>query len=99
MTAKSDRSNPRLEELLEQRISAIAARELEAAIAKIVREVLGGEEQTGIEPDLPGEKLEANEFPQAFLETFGSWEDDRTSEEIIEDIYASRNFYNREYSQ
>ena len=92
MTAGSDRSNPRLEELLERRISAIAARELEAAIALIVREVLAGEKQTGIERDLPGEKPEADEFPQAFLETFGSWEDDRTAEEIIEDIYASRNF-------
>jgi len=27
--------------------------------------------------------------PQAFLETFGSWEDTRTAEEIIDDIYSS----------
>ncbi|MEH2399436.1 hypothetical protein [Nostoc sp.] len=28
--------------------------------------------------------------PQAFLETFGTWEDTRTTEEIIDDIYSSR---------
>ena len=28
--------------------------------------------------------------PEAFLETFGSWEDTHTAEEIIDDIYSSR---------
>jgi len=28
--------------------------------------------------------------PEAVLATFGSWQDERSAEEIIEDIYASR---------
>ena len=37
--------------------------------------------------DAHAESLEAD---QEFWETFGSWQDDRSVEEIIEDIYASR---------
>lgn len=33
-----------------------------------------------------------------FIETFGVWEDERTSEEIIEDIYNSRTISNTDYS-
>ena len=35
-------------------------------------------------------KISANEDVQLFWVSFGSWQDDRTVEEIIEDIYKSR---------
>ncbi|MEC4891865.1 MAG: hypothetical protein SAL07_10605 [Oscillatoria sp. PMC 1051.18] len=33
---------------------------------------------------------QVNYSSQALLETFDSWEDERTTEEIINDIYSSR---------
>ncbi|MEH2369232.1 hypothetical protein [Nostoc sp.] len=33
-----------------------------------------------------------------FLETFGSWEDTRTAEEIVDEIYSSRTVSERNYS-
>ena len=33
---------------------------------------------------------EKNNKKERFLKTFGSWEDDRTAEDIIKDIYSSR---------
>lgn len=34
---------------------------------------------------------------EAFMEKFGAWEDERTSEEIVKDIYESRTISNTEY--
>ncbi|WP_414585811.1 hypothetical protein [Scytonema sp. PCC 10023] len=34
---------------------------------------------------------------ETFMEKFGAWEDERTSEEIIQDIYDSRTSSNSEY--
>lgn len=34
---------------------------------------------------------------EAFLETFGTWEDTRTAEEIIDEIYSSRTVSDRDY--
>jgi hypothetical protein len=31
-------------------------------------------------------------FSEKFLQTFGSWEDNRSTEQIISDIYTSRSF-------
>lgn len=36
--------------------------------------------------------------PQEFLDIFGSWEDNRSAEEIIEDIYSSRTFSDNQES-
>ncbi|MEH1773210.1 MAG: CopG family transcriptional regulator [Nostoc sp.] len=35
---------------------------------------------------------------EGFLETFGSWEDTRTAEEIVDEIYSSRTVSDRDYS-
>ncbi|MFS0516395.1 ribbon-helix-helix protein, CopG family [Nostoc sp. UIC 10607] len=35
---------------------------------------------------------------EGFLETFGSWEDTRTAEEIVDEIYSSRTVSDRNYS-
>ncbi|MDZ8256964.1 CopG family transcriptional regulator [Nostoc sp. ChiQUE01b] len=35
---------------------------------------------------------------EAFLETFGTWEDTRTAEEIVDEIYSSRTINERNYS-
>ncbi len=37
------------------------------------------------------ESINKEEQYQTFLETFGKWQDDRTTEEIIASIYDSRN--------
>jgi len=40
--------------------------------------------------------IEDTEDVKLFWQSFGSWEDDRTAEEIIEDIYKSRRSTSRE---
>lgn len=37
-----------------------------------------------------GEIVDDGEETRSFWESFGSWEDDRTAEQIIKDIYESR---------
>ncbi|MDY7015419.1 MAG: hypothetical protein SVX43_17850, partial [Cyanobacteriota bacterium] len=39
---------------------------------------------------LPSQLPPANHPPQALLETFDTWEDERTVEEIVSEIYSSR---------
>ncbi len=71
----------------ELQINSLTVAELEKFIVKIVRQVI--KQEIG---NLRGEALQAAKAPpQEFLDTFGSWQDSRTAEEIIEDIYASRN--------
>ncbi|MCX7595479.1 MAG: hypothetical protein N2235_17325 [Fischerella sp.] len=74
-----------------QPINNLTIADLEALIVKIVQKVL--KQKT--------EKLETvqlNNPPQAFLETFGAWEDTRITEEIINDIYSSRTIATEEHS-
>lgn len=64
--------------------------DLEELLTKIVRRVIKEEMMS-----LPIKKLQNKEtlieHPlEKFIETFGAWEDDRTDEEIIKDIYDSR---------
>ena len=40
--------------------------------------------------------IEDTEDVKLFWQSFGSWEDDKTAEEIIEDIYKSRRSTSRE---
>ncbi len=80
----------------ERQINSLTVAELESLIVKIVRGVIKQEIA-----NLRGESLprkSAKTPPQEFLDTFGSWEDSRTAEEIIEDIYASRTFSDRQES-
>ena len=74
----------------DQPISVITVADLEALIVKIVLMVLKQETGKLEHGDFQVETLHANHPPGAFLETFGSWEDTRTAEEIIDGIYASR---------
>ena len=63
----------------DRRISDLTVADLEALITQIVRNALAQEKARP--PVSPPEEL---------LATFGSWQDERNAEEIIEDIYASR---------
>lgn len=59
--------------------STLNTPELETLITQIVHRLLS---QWHILPPKPD--------PNAFLATFGTWEDDRSANEIIQDIYNSR---------
>ena len=63
-------------------------------VVKIAQKVLRQETGSLGGGDLQVEAVLDNNPPRAFLETFGSWEDTRTTEEIIDDIYASRTLPN-----
>ncbi len=65
---------------------------------KTIFKVLQQETQKLEQEDLSIESTQANHPPQAFLETFGSWKDTRTAEEIIDDIYSSRTVSDRNYT-
>lgn len=73
-----------------QHISVLTIADLEAIIVKIVQQVLKQETSQQKSEDLQVKTVETNNPPVAFLETFGTWEDTRSAEEIIDDIYASR---------
>ena len=66
-----------------QPISTLTVAELETLITEIVRRVLR-EEIRGAIPN-NGETMS-----EEFLDTFGTWEDDRAADEIVAEIYASR---------
>jgi hypothetical protein len=79
-----------------QPVSVLTVADLEVLLTKIVRQVIK-EEMI----NLPTQQIE----PQAtatehklekFMEKFGAWEDDRTDEEIIKEIYDSRSFSSSE---
>jgi hypothetical protein len=82
----------------EQPLSLLTVADLEALIVKIVHKVLQQETQKLQQEDLSNELTQPKHPPQAFLETFGSWEDTRTAEEIIDDIYSSRTVSDRDYT-
>ena len=67
----------------DQPISTLTVAELEALITEIVRRVL--REEIRQAPPQNGGTM-----PEAFLATFGAWEDDRSTDEIVAEIYASR---------
>ena len=74
----------------DQPISVLTVADLEAIIVKIVQKVLKQETGRLGREKSPVETVHTTNPPKAFLETFGTWEDTRTAEEIIDDIYASR---------
>lgn len=73
-----------------QPISILTVADLKALIVGIVQKVLRQETGSLRRGDLQVETVPTNNPPRAFLKTFGSWENTRTAEEIIDDIYASR---------
>ena len=67
----------------ERSLSNLKVTDLELLIAKTVKKVIKEETQQQ-------QLLQSTNSLQDFSETFGSWEDTRNTEEIIDDIYASR---------
>jgi len=58
--------------------------DLRALVVNVVRQVL--REEMGAAPPLPSR----GELPEPFLDTFGSWQEERSAEEIARDILESR---------
>lgn len=79
-----------------QPVSVLTVADLETLLTKIVRQVIKEEminlptQQVQPQATVTEHKLEK------FMEKFGAWEDDRTDEEIIKEIYDSRSFSNSE---
>lgn len=46
---------------------------------------------------MPSEATQKYHKLEAFMEEFGDWEDERTPEEIVKDIYDSRSISNSDY--
>ncbi|MFB2921798.1 MULTISPECIES: hypothetical protein [Aerosakkonema] len=81
-----------------QPASVLTIAELEALLTKVVRQVIKEEMMNLSTQQLQSEKTSKEPSLDNFMETFDAWEDDRTDEEIIKDIYDSRSFYNSKYS-
>lgn len=98
MTQQADNIDKQLEKQLDQPINVLTLSDLEALIVKIVQKVLTEEKNLIEQGNLPLASAQTESPPQALLETFGSWQDDRTAEEIIDEIYASRTIPAEEYN-
>ena len=83
---------------LDKPINVLTIADLEAIIVKIVQKVLKQEIGTLEHRDLQEVETVENHLPKALLDTFGTWEDTRTAEEIIDDIYASRTLSDGKHS-
>ena len=70
---------------MDQSISTLTIADLQALITSAVRQVLREEIDASVTP-LPFR----GKLPDAFLATFGSWQDDRSAEEIAREIIKSR---------
>lgn len=73
-----------------QPVSVLTVADLEALLTKVFRQVIK-EEMI----NLPTQQVQPKEtltehYLEKFMETFGAWEDDRTDEEIIKEIYDAR---------
>lgn len=75
----------------DQPISALTVADLQSLINSTVRQALREEIRTNAVPTLPTGTL-----PESFLATFGAWQDDRSDEEIVRDIFESRTVSNAE---
>ena len=81
-----------------QPISVLTVADLEALLTKVVQKVIR-QELTRLEH----RQVKPEESPAAhplenFIEKLGAWEDERTTEEIIKDIYESRVVSSSEYN-
>jgi hypothetical protein len=76
--------------LLDRSLNTITVRELVTIIEQIVRKLLQSELIQPLSNQAGIEAAPTETPPQLFLETFGSWQDDRLADEIIDNIYADR---------
>ncbi len=94
MTMPQERSDgsiaPFLAPLLDRSLSTLTVRELVSIIEQIVRKLLQSElvQLHSNKSSIAAAPTETP--PQLFLDTFGSWQDDRSADEIIDDIYTNR---------
>lgn len=70
---------------MDQSINTLTIADLQALITSVVRQVLREEMIVSVAP-LPSRGT----LPDTFLATFGSWQDDRSAEEIAQEIIESR---------
>ena len=81
-----------------QPISVFTVADLEALLTKVVQKVIRQELTTLKHRQVQPEEPPATHPLENFIEKFGAWEDERTTEEIIKDIYESRIVSNYEYT-
>ncbi|MGB5959549.1 MAG: hypothetical protein WBG73_02725 [Coleofasciculaceae cyanobacterium] len=73
-----------------QPINILTVTDLEALVTEVVQKVIRQELFNLKHPQVQSEKSPAEHPLENFIETFGAWEDERTTEEIIKNIYESR---------
>lgn len=73
-----------------QPINILTVADLEALLTKVVQKVIRQELFNLKHPQIQSEEVPIEHPLENFIETFGAWEDERTTEEIIKDIYESR---------
>jgi hypothetical protein len=81
-----------------QPISVLTVADLEALLTKVVQKVIRQELTTLKHRQVKSEEPPAEHPLEAFIDKFGVWEDDHTTEEIIKDIYESRIVSSSEYT-
>ncbi|HLP90932.1 MAG TPA: hypothetical protein VK184_20400 [Nostocaceae cyanobacterium] len=69
----------------------MAEKNLESLIVKIVKKVIKKELRKIDEENLPVISVQKEQPIDAIVATVDSWEDNRTTEEIIDDIYTNQN--------
>lgn len=73
-----------------QPISVLTVADLEALLIKVVQKVIRQELTTLKYRQVKPEEIPVAHPLETFIEKFGTWEDERPTEEIIKDIYESR---------
>lgn len=81
---------PFLAPLLERSLNTLTVRELVAIIEQILRKLLQSELVQSPSPKVSSPAALTENPPELFLDTFGSWQDERSADEIIDDIYTNR---------
>lgn len=64
--------------------------DLEALLTKVVQKVIKQELFNLKQPQVEPEEVLIEHPLETFIDKFGTWEDERMTEEIIKDIYESR---------
>ena len=81
-----------------QPISVLTVADLEALLTTVIQKVIREEIISLKRQQLKPEEISGKHPLETFIEIFGAWEDDRTDEEIIKEIYDSRGSSNAEKS-
>ena len=69
----------------DQPVGALSVAQFDSLVTEIVRRVLREETHATAAPAENGSAI-----PQELLATFGAWEDERPTDEIVAEIYSSR---------